>query len=386
MNRVSVIGGGRMAIAIIYDLIHHQNCQEIQVIERDAVTIEALWKKFPGQDNLTFTQVDIADTEKITTALRGTDVMISAAPYQFNEILLKIAIQVHSHFLDLGGNEDILKNQFKMHQNVLEADLIALPACGLAPGLVSILAAEGLCRQDETSTIHIYCGGLPQVPTGPLNYQIIFSTHGLINEYLEPVKVLENGEVYQKPGLSDWESLDFGSKYGRLEAFLTSGGTGTLISTLKGRVPNIFYKTLRYPGHAEKMKFLFELGFASEKKLPGLPEACLPRQVLEKVMDEKLRGDSPDVVLTRVTLIGKKEGEAISTTYEIVDKMDERTGLTAMMRTTGFSAAICAELIMEHQLEARGVLPLETVIPTDLFLKKLNQRGISVKRIEEPVE
>jgi len=386
MNSVSIIGGGRMAIAIIYDLIRHQNCQEIQVIEKDAVTIEALWKKFPGQDNLTFTQVDILDFEKITNAVQGADVMISAAPYQFNETLLKIALQAHSHFLDLGGNEDVLKKQMSLHQKLVEADLIALPACGLAPGLVSILAADGLCRQGETTKIQIYCGGLPQVPTGPLSYQIVFSTHGLINEYLEPVKVLENGEVYQKPGLSDWESLDFGGEYGRLEAFLTSGGTGTLISSLKGRVPNIFYKTLRYPGHAEKIKFLFDMGFASEKPLPGLPEACVPRKILEKVMDEKLRGESPDVVLTRVTLIGKKDGEAISTTYEIVDKMDPRTGLTAMMRTTGFSAAICAELIMEHQVEDRGVLPLERVIPTELFLKKLNRRGIFVKRVEESIE
>lgn len=376
--KVSLLGGGLMGTAILYDLIHHQHYDEIQVVEKNKDRIEHLWKKFPGQDNLAFVQIDITDDEKAEETLLGTDLIISALPYDFNLRLLELAIKFGAHFIDLGGNEKILQEQLKLNESAQKQKLIALPACGLAPGLVSILAADGIRQMDELDSVKIYCGGLPQKPILPLNYQIVFSPHGLMNEYLEPVKVIENGQVVEKPALTDIEILEFPEPYGKMESFLTSGGAGTLIFTLQGKTEQLFYKTLRYPGHAEKFRFLFELGFDSDTRLKFEAGEVSPREMLEKILELKLSSKEPDLVLARVMVRGKKDKESKERAYEIIDLMDEAENLTAMMRCTGFSAAIVAQMITESKIQGTGVLPLEEAIPTEIFFSELEKRNIGV--------
>ena len=379
--KVSILGGGLMGYAILYDLIHNDGAfEDISVVEKNADRIEYLWKHFPNQDNLSFIQLDLTDGEKLQETLLGTDVVISAAPYQFNLHLMEVALNIGSHFIDLGGNEAILNKQLDYDEKARRLGLLMIPACGLAPGLVGLLAVDGIRKLDRVEWVKIYCGGLPQSPRPPLDYQIVFSPHGLINEYLEPVKVIENGEVVEKPALSEREEIHFPKPYRRMEAFLTSGGTGTLIYSQQGKVQNLFYKTIRYPGHAEKFKFLFDLGFKSDEPLVFEDGRVSPRRMLEKILENNLAFRDPDVVLTRVVVSGRSQERSCTHTYEIIDVMDERLNLTAMMRTTGFTAAVVAQLIHEGKIARRGVVPLEEAVSPEEFFLRLRRRGIVINQ------
>ncbi|NOX36308.1 MAG: NAD(P)-binding domain-containing protein [Calditrichaeota bacterium] len=382
--KVTILGGGLMGYAILHDLLNNYGAfEEIAVVEKNAERIEYLWKHFPNQDNLSFIQLDITDTEKLQETLLGTDIIISAVPYQYNLKLLEVALNIGAHFIDLGGNETILNKQLALDEKAARLGLIVIPACGLAPGLVSLLAIDGVQKLDRVEWVKMYCGGLPQQPRPPLNYQIVFSPHGLINEYLEPVKVIENGEIVEKPALSELETVHFMKPYEHMEAFLTSGGTGTLIYTLQGQVTHLFYKTIRYPGHAEKFKFLFDLGFKSDEPLSFESGEVSPRQMLEKLLEKNLAFRDPDVVLTRVIVSGESNQQSRTWTYEVIDVMDENLNLTAMMRTTGFTAAVVAQMIHEGKVQRKGVIPLEEAVDPGEFFQRLKRRGIAINQKSE---
>ena len=379
--KVALLGGGFMGYAILYDFLHnYPDIQEIIVVEKNAERINYLWKQFPNQNNLSFLQLDITETDQLKNALLGYRLLISAVPYQYNLELLKLALEIGAHFIDLGGNETVLQQQLALDEKARKLGVTAIPACGLAPGLVSILAMDGIKRLDRTETVKMYCGGLPQHKLPPLDYQIVFSAHGLLNEYLEPVKVIENGKIMEKPPLTEMEAVHFSPPYTSMEAFLTSGGTGTLIYTQQDRVENLFYKTIRYPGHADKMRFLFELGFKSEEPIAINGQEVSPRQFLETLLQKNLTFNAPDVVLTRVEVSGVVEDTPRKMVYELVDVQDDVSGLSAMMRTTGFTTAIIAQLILEGVIDATGVLPLEESVPTDVFFQRLKQRNLIINR------
>ncbi len=379
--KVALLGGGLMGYAILYDFLHHYpDLQEIIVVEKNAERINYLWKQFPNQSNLSFLQLDITETEQLKNALLGYRLLISAVPYQFNYELLQLALEIGAHFIDLGGNETVLQQQLALDEKARKLGVTAIPACGLAPGLVSILAMDGITRLDTVDSVKMYCGGLPQQKLPPLDYQIVFSAHGLLNEYLEPVKVIENGNVMEKPPLTELETVHFSPPYTAMEAFLTSGGTGTLIHTQRDRVANLFYKTVRYPGHAEKMRFLFDLGFKAEEPIQINGQEISPRQFLETLLQKNLAFNAPDVVLTRVEVSGRIESDARTVVYELIDVQDEGSGLSAMMRTTGFTTAIIGQMILDGIIDATGVLPLEESVPTEAFFQRLKQRNIIINR------
>ncbi len=379
--KVALLGGGFMGYAILYDFLHnYPDIQEIIVVEKNAERINYLWKQFPNQNNLSFLQLDITETDQLKNALLGYRLLISAVPYQYNLELLKLALEIGAHFIDLGGNETVLQQQLALDEKARKLGITAIPACGLAPGLVSILAMDGIKHLDSTEAVKMYCGGLPQHKLPPLDYQIVFSAHGLLNEYLEPVKVIENGKIMEKPPLTELEAVHFSPPYTSMEAFLTSGGTGTLIYTQQDRVENLFYKTIRYPGHADKMRFLFELGFKSEEPIVINGQEISPRQFLETLFQKNLTFNAPDVVLTRVEVSGVAEDTPRKMVYELVDVQDEVSGLSAMMRTTGFTTAVIGQLILEGVIDATGVLPLEESVPTDVFFQRLKQRNLIINR------
>ena len=379
--KVALLGGGFMGYAILYDFLHnYPDIQEIIVVEKNAERINYLWKQFPNQNNLSFLQLDITETDQLKNALLGYRLLISAVPYQYNLELLKLALEIGAHFIDLGGNETVLQQQLALDEKARKLGITAIPACGLAPGLVSILAMDGIKHLDSTEAVKMYCGGLPQHKLPPLDYQIVFSAHGLLNEYLEPVKVIEDGKIMEKPPLTELEAVHFSPPYTSMEAFLTSGGTGTLIYTQQDRVENLFYKTIRYPGHADKMRFLFELGFKSEEPIVINGQEISPRQFLETLLQKNLTFNAPDVVLTRVEVSGVAEDTPRKMVYELVDVQDEVSGLSAMMRTTGFTTAIIGQLILEGVIDATGVLPLEESVPTDVFFQRLKQRNLIINR------
>jgi lysine 6-dehydrogenase len=221
---------------------------------------------------------------------------------------------------------------------------------------------------------------LPQAPRPPLNYQIVFSVEGLINEYIERARVIRDGRIIEVESLTEIERLSFPAPFEELEAFQTSGGTSTLPETYKGRVRELDYKTIRYPGHCEKFKLLTDLGLASSEtiELDGLPIS--PRRVLGEMLVRHLPADEPDVVLILVEFRGKPSGKSLAETlrYYIIDRFDKKTGLSAMQRTTSFPASIIAQMMARGEITDKGAIPQERCVPPDSFVRELSARNIQI--------
>ena len=163
--------------------------------------------------------------------------------------LARAAIEARTNFCDLGGNNSVVDSELALDAQARAAGINIIPDCGLAPGMVSVLAAHGAARFRRLDELHIRVGGLPQKPRPPLDYQIVFSVEGLINEYVERARVIRDGEIIEVESMTEVESLQFPAPFGQMEAFQTSGGTSTLPETFLGRIRELDYKTIRYTGN-----------------------------------------------------------------------------------------------------------------------------------------
>ncbi len=271
-----------------------------------------------------------------------------------------------------------LMNSFRFDESAKQAGINIIPDCGLAPGMVSVLAMHGAKKFDELDEIHIRVGGLPQDPQPPLNYQLVFSVEGLINEYVESARVIRDGKIVEVDSMTEIESLSF-ENFPSLEAFQTSGGTSTLPDTFLGKIKHLDYKTIRYAGHCEKFKTMIDLGLCSSDEIVADFVKTTPRKVFGTLLQKHLPADGPDYVLIRLEFIGTKNGENKKLSFDIVDSFDERTKLSAMMRTTAFPASIIAQMMAKGEVSARGATPQEIAIDSDKFVAKLAERDIVIK-------
>jgi lysine 6-dehydrogenase len=295
----------------------------------------------------------------------------------------------------LGGNNDVVHAELALSALARKAGVTVVPDCGLAPGMVSILAADGFSRLTRTDSIRIRVGGLPRKPKPPLNYALVFSANGLINEYVEPCLVLRNGGLAWREPLADVEELTFPKPFGKLEAFSTSGGSSTLPYTYRGRVKSLDYKTIRYPGHCTKFRLLFDLGLTDMKPLEIDGKRIVPRHLLIQRLEAVLPWEKDDVVLLRVEVEGKGSRSRgfkdssdrgrtgangrVTVRYELVDCADRRSGLTAMERTTGFSAAIVALMLGRGQVGCAGAFTGENCVPSAAYIRELRRRGLRLR-------
>jgi lysine 6-dehydrogenase len=268
--------------------------------------------------------------------------------------------------------------ELALDEEARAAGVNVVPDCGLAPGMVSVLAAHGAARFERLDEIHIRVGGLPQNPRPPLDYQIVFSVEGLINEYVERARVIRGGRILEVESMTELESLDFPEPYGRMEAFQTSGGTSTLPETFLGRVRELDYKTIRYPGHCERFKLLIDLGLASSEAVEVGGVTATPRKLLGEMLNRSLPADEPDLVFIRLEFVGELAGGAKRLRYDVIDRFDPRTGLSAMQRTTSFPASVVAQMMARGETTRKGAVPQERCVPPDAFVKELAARGINI--------
>jgi lysine 6-dehydrogenase len=376
--KILILGAGRMGLGAAYDLAH--NSPEVQAatvadidLERARAVVSTV-----GSARLSPAHVNVSDTAQVVALMRGHDAVISCVTYYHNLQLARAAIEARTNFCDLGGNNAVVASELALDAEARNAGINIIPDCGLAPGMVSVLAAHGAARFDELEAIHIRVGGLPQSPRPPLNYQIVFSVEGLINEYVERARVIRGGQIVEVESLTEIEALEFPAPYGRMEAFQTSGGTSTLPDTFHGRLQELDYKTIRYPGHCEQFKLLVDLGLAASEEIDLDGVGVRPRRLLGEMLLRHLPADEPDVVLIRLAFRGRAAGKDLRLRYDIIDRFDERTGLSAMMRTTAFPASIIAQMMARKETTQRGALPQELVIPSDKFVAALAARDINI--------
>jgi lysine 6-dehydrogenase len=387
--RFLVIGAGMQARAVAYDLVRQNDVEEVRIADIDPERLQNLERALRSKKVRTFV-ADAGERQRMTELMESCDAAVSCVPYFFNLGLARAAVATRTHFCDLGGNNDVVRAELGLSAQAKKAGITVVPDCGLAPGMVSILAADGFSRLARTDAIRIRVGGLPRKPKPPLNYALVFSANGLINEYVEPCMVLRDGRLTWREPLADIEELTFPKPFGKLEAFNTSGGSSTLPYTYRGRVKSLDYKTIRYPGHCVKVRLLFDLGLTDMKPVEVDGKRIVPRHLLIQRLEAVLPWEKDDVVLLRVEVEGKgsrrrgvKDSSGRRTVkYELVDYADRRSGLTAMERTTGFSAAIVALMLGRGQVGCTGAFTGENCVPSAAYIKELRRRGLSLRVAE----
>lgn len=376
--KILVLGAGRMGHGAVFDLVHNSpDIRSVTVADFDLEKAQNVAAAV-GTGKVTPRQIEASDYAAVVGLMRGHDSAISCVNYWYNTSLSKAAIETGTNFCDLGGNNYVVDEQLALDQQARDTGISIIPDCGLAPGMVSILAMHGAKNFDSVDEIHIRVGGLPQNPQPPLDYQLVFSVEGLINEYVELARVIHEGEIREIPSMTDIESLSFDG-FPPLEAFQTSGGTSTLPDTFLGKIRELDYKTIRYAGHCERFKTMIDLGLCSSYEILVDYQKVTPRKVFGELLQKHLPADGPDYVLVRLEFVGTKDNEPKRLRYDIVDKLDTETGLSAMMRTTAFPASIIAQMMARGDVLLRGATPQEKAIDPDKFVTELQMRGIAIK-------
>jgi lysine 6-dehydrogenase len=312
--------------------------------------------------------------------MRDCDAVMSAIPYYFNYELARSAVEAGVHFCDLGGNTEIVFQQKQLDAEARRKHITVVPDCGLAPGMVNILAEYGIIQLDTVDSVKIFVGGLPQHPEPPLNYMLVYSLEGALDYYTTLSWVLRDGKRTQVKALSEREPVQFEAPLGTLEAFHTAGGLSTMAFRFEGKIPTMEYKTLRYPGHAQLMESIRSLGLLDLEPVDVKGTKVVPRDLFIATVQPKLtKPKGRDLVALRVTVRGTKAGKPASRTFELVDRYDETHGLSAMMRTTGYSLAITALMQVRGQVRPDGVHTPDECIPPAAYIAELRNRGIEIK-------
>ncbi|MEQ1856963.1 MAG: saccharopine dehydrogenase C-terminal domain-containing protein [Longimicrobiales bacterium] len=379
--RFLVLGAGAQGSACALDLARTKGVSRVILGDMDPGRPRDFLRSHVGKE-IELRVVDATVAGEVRAAMREVDAVACALPYYFNAPMTRLAIECGVHFCDLGGNTDIVDKQIAMDAEATAAGVSVVPDCGLAPGMVNILAQGGIDAMDAVEAVRMFVGGLPQHPHPPLNYQVVYSLEGVLDYYTTPVLVLEDGKVAEKESLTEVESIDFPVPLGTLEAFLTAGGASRMPYRYEGKVPSMSYKTLRYPGHAHLVKAMRELGLFDSEPVKVHGWMVSPREVFIATVGPHLQDDGGhDLVALRVVVTGTKDGKPKTVTYELLDFYDEERGVTAMMRTTGYSLAAVARLQVEGVIRP-GARPPYDCVPVDAYVRNLGERGVRIERRE----
>jgi lysine 6-dehydrogenase len=382
MNKTyAILGAGMQGTAAAYDLALFGSPARIKMgdfnfhqAEKNSVRVNTM----VGSGFCEPHQIDALDSAKLKEFLKDVDVLLSCLPYWMHPKIAKVAIETKTNMVDLGGNTEITLETLRMTEEAEKAGVTLIPDTGLAPGLVNNVGFYFFENMDSCETIRIYCGVLPQHPKPPFNYKLTFNVEGLVAEYEDNAVTLTDGEIRLVPTLEELEDIDI-QQLGKMEAFTTSGGTSTAPYTLKGQVKNYAYKTIRFPGHCERMKIFKDFGFWSLD--PVEIEGCQvkPRMLWHKVMGDGLaKFVDDDLAIVRGIGNGKKNGKDVQWQIDIFDLQDPKTGFTAMERLTGFTCAIYA-IGIANGLTQQGCLKYETALKSTYVLSELEKRGVGIQ-------
>lgn len=376
-----VLGAGLQGSACAYDLLQDPAVKEVRLADIRMTDVEPFLAPYSGT-RLIPTPLDVRDDEAVLALMRESDAVMSALPYYFNYDMAVAAVDAGVHFCDLGGNTEIVFKQKTLQERAVAATVSVVPDCGLAPGMVNILAEHGIRQLDSVDAVRIYVGGLPQNPEPPLNYQIVYSLEGVLDYYTTLSWVLRGGKRTRVKALSEREPVEFSAPLGTLEAFHTAGGLSTMAFRYEGRIPTMEYKTLRYPGHAALMEAIRELGLLDLEAVDVKGQKIVPRDAFIATVGPKLRKpNGRDLVALRVTVQGSKAGTSKTVGWELLDSFDSERGISAMERTTGFSLAITGLMQARRKIQA-GVLTPDEAIPAVEYIAELAKRGVNIRAID----
>jgi lysine 6-dehydrogenase len=380
--KLLVIGAGMMGSAAAYDMARADQVESVTLADSDrkrVVEAAARVNKLAKTKKVRAAVLDAGKMSAVKKLMRGHDGVLSAIPYFFNLGLCKAAIESGCNFADLGGNNTVVEKEYALGKQAMKRGVAIAPDCGLSPGMASVLAGELMRKAGgRADALKIYVGGLPKNPKPPFYYQLVFSVEGLINEYVEPAKILRKGKITYIEPLTEPEDFEIRG-LPRLIAFHTSGGTSTLPETFKGKVGECFEKTLRYPIHFAMVRLMYDLGlFSSKKRRIGKAEIA-PRELMSQVLTEKFSGNDADICIMRI----EAHADGVVHAYSLFDDYDPSTNMTAMMRTTAWPASIVLQMMCSGRIAKCGGVYQETDVPAAEFVSAMQERGVSINYAEE---
>jgi len=386
----AVLGAGRQGTAAAYDMARWGEAERVILADKDPGIAERAARRVNQllSNHISVgKQVDVTDMAAVEHVLSGVDAFVSAVPYYYNLEITKVAIKVKASMCDLGGNTDIARQQHGFNPAAQQAGISIIPDCGQVPGLGSSLTVYTMGLLDEATDVYMWDGGLPQNPQPPFNYLLTFHIAGLTNEYAEPAVFLRDGKITLVEPMTELETVEFPASVGTLEAFVAGGGTSTMPWTFEGKLRTLQNLTLRYPGHFSQLRAFWDLGLWDLKPVRLGESEIVPRDVFHALYEPKVTfpGElekGKDIVLVRVKALGVKAGKPATALVELEDHFDAATGFTAMERTTGWDAAIVAEM-MAHGLTPRGAGGVESFVPAVPFMQELRRRGFHIRESVE---
>lgn len=378
--KISVIGAGTIGAAIARELCARADeVDQVQVCDTRSRALQSLHDTVDSRVLRSF-QVDARDTNVLSQIIRGSDCVISCVPPELNPGLARLCLDAGANFCDLGGNDSLVQKELALDEEAREKSIWIVPNCGLAPGLVNVLCMRGIEQFDEAKAAYIRVGDVPLQPEEPFNFRISWSAERILDDYTNPAQHIRNGRVVEVDALTGTETIGFGEKpFENMEAFCTQGGLSTLTESLEGRVETLDHKTIRWPGHAHQMRFVIGLGLGEDRKI-GVRTHLTYRDVLVRRMRDRLGGEYEDAVLMRVMIHGTKDGRKHSLVYEMVERYDESTNQTAMMRATAIPTVVLAQLLSDrNHVTGGGAGVPENVVPHDVYAERVAERGLNIR-------
>ena len=377
---VLVLGCGLVGRPMALDLA---NDESFNVTVAD-INLKNL-KRIPAALPIKKMQKDLSNPDQIKSLLKKADIVVNAVPGFMGFNTLREIIKAKKNVVDIAFFPE---NPFELDELAKQNNVTAVVDCGVAPGMSNLLAGYVNSILDKTETILIYVGGLPAVREYPYEYKAGFSPIDVIEEYTRPARYIENGTLVIRPALSDPEFLNF-DEVGTLEAF-NSDGLRTLAVTLTA--PNMKEKTLRYPGHIEKMRVLRESGFFSQDEIEINGVKIKPIDFTSKLlfpMWELKEGDEEFTVM-KIIVEGEKDKKKIRYTYNLLDRHDKKTNIHSMARTTGYTATTMVRLLAKGMFDQKGICPPEFIGQkpecVDFVLSELKEKGVIYNKVVETLK
>jgi saccharopine dehydrogenase-like NADP-dependent oxidoreductase len=373
VSKIVVLGGGLVGRVMALDLAREKDLQ-VTVAERDPETLLRL-----RADGLATIPLDLADDAAVRQVIAEADVVVGSAPGHMGLRLLRLVIEASKSYADIA----FMPEDFLGLDALAKArGVTAVVDCGVAPGLSNLLCGRAEHEFDSVERMLILVGGLPKRRLWPFEYRVVFSGVDVIEEYLRPARWVEHGRLVTKPALTDVEPVDL-PVVGTVEAFNTDG-LRSLATTL--HAPFMKEKTLRWPGHVEKMRMLREAGFLSLEPLDVAGARVRPYDVTTRLLFDawRLPSGEADLTVMRVEATGLVGGVRQTWTWDLYDEADPATGYHSMARTTGFPCAIVARMLARGELSRPGVQPPELLAGDDRFfermMEELRARGVTVTK------
>jgi len=368
--RIIVLGGGLVGGPMALDLAADEQF-EVTVADRD----EQVLKEVRAKGDITPVVADLSDPAAVTALVADYDFVVDAVPGFMGFQTLKAIIEAGRNVIDIAFFPE---DPFELDALAKEKGVTAIMDCGVFPGMGSALIGRVARKLDEVESVLTYVGGLPEIRRWPWEYKAVFSPVDVIEEYTRPARYVENGVRVTRPALSDPELIDFPG-IGTLEAFNTDG-----LRTLAGTIdaPNMKEKTLRYPGHIEKMAVLRESGFFSAEEIEVGGQMVRPLDVTAKLLFPmwKLEPPEGDITVMQIRVEGRRNGRRLRYVFDLHDEFDHETGVTSMARTTGYTATVALRMVAEGLYSHLGISPPEYLGRhtgcVDYLLKGLAARGV----------